>query len=278
MSEPRSKPSTPYLSIGEFSRRSRLSLKALRLYDALGLLPPAYVDAPSGYRYYREDQLERARLIGLLRQLAMPLERIAAVLELEGVEARRAVRQYWEEVEADLKTKRALVRYLEGYLGGEGGSMPQIQTREVPPQNVATIQRKVNIKDLSRFIEEAFSELYGHITASGLEVRGAPLVIYHGQVNEDSDGPVEICVPFAGRLEPTGRIRVRLEPAHHEAFTRINKAQVNFPAILEAYDAVARWLKDQGKPMSGPAREVYFARWDALGPDDPACDVAFPYA
>lgn len=51
----------PDLTIGAFSRLSRLSLKALRLYDSLGLLPPVWVDAESGYRYYAAEQLERAK-------------------------------------------------------------------------------------------------------------------------------------------------------------------------------------------------------------------------
>jgi PPM family protein phosphatase len=75
------------LSIGAFARRSRLSLKALRLYDELGLLPPAHVDAETGYRYYAAAQVDRARLIGLLRRLDMPLARIGRVLELEGASA-----------------------------------------------------------------------------------------------------------------------------------------------------------------------------------------------
>lgn len=51
------------LTIGEFARRSRLSLKALRLYERLGLLNPAVVDPANGYRRYREEQLFTARLI-----------------------------------------------------------------------------------------------------------------------------------------------------------------------------------------------------------------------
>ena len=47
-------------------------MKALRLYDAMGLLTPALVDDSSGYRFYTESQIERAKLIGLLRQLEMP--------------------------------------------------------------------------------------------------------------------------------------------------------------------------------------------------------------
>jgi PPM family protein phosphatase len=61
------------LTIGAFSRASRLSPKALRLYDSLGLLAPAHVDEVSGYRFYRPDQLERARLVAWLRRLGMPL-------------------------------------------------------------------------------------------------------------------------------------------------------------------------------------------------------------
>jgi len=55
------------MSIGEFARRSRLSPKALRLYDELGLLPPARVEDDSGYRFYEVGQLEQARLVAALR-------------------------------------------------------------------------------------------------------------------------------------------------------------------------------------------------------------------
>jgi hypothetical protein len=61
------------LTIGEFARASRLSPKALRLYDSLGLLRPARVDERTGYRYYSPDQPDRARLLAWLRRLDMPL-------------------------------------------------------------------------------------------------------------------------------------------------------------------------------------------------------------
>jgi hypothetical protein len=49
------------ISIGEFARRSRLSLKALRLYGERGVLVPSRVDQASGYRYYDTAQLDDAR-------------------------------------------------------------------------------------------------------------------------------------------------------------------------------------------------------------------------
>ncbi len=265
------------MTIGEFAKVSRLSLKALRLYDALGLLAPARVNPVSNYRYYSESQLERAKLISLLRQLDMPLNRIAEVLELSGAAAVREVGRYWTEVEAEVSVKRKLVRYLENYLEGKGETMFDVQTRDVPEQKVLTLQKNVYVKDLPGFIDRSHRSLYAYIAQSGASAGDTSFVVYHGEVNEDSDGPVEVCVPFEGSLEPAGEMRLRLEPAHQEAYTRLMKAQVEFPGILEAYDAVHAWLAQNGEESSASPREVYFIAWDAAGPDDPACDIAFPF-
>ena len=264
------------MTIGAFAKRTRLSYKALRLYDAMGLLPPAFVDEESSYRYYSEGQVEKAELIGLLRQLEMPLNHIAQVLDLEGKRASQAVARYWKGVEADLRTKRQLVRYLERYLEGKGESMFDIQTRDVPEQKVLTLERHVYVKDLTGFIGESMQGLYNHLAQKGSSA-AAPFVVYHGRVTEDSDGPVETCVPFKGSVEPAGEMRIRLEPAHKEAYTRLTKAQVTFPGILEAFDAVHKHLQNAGKMPSGSPREVYFTDWEATGDDEPACDVVFPY-
>lgn len=55
------------LSIGEFGRRARLTAKALRIYDQLGLLPPAITDEATGYRRYRSGQVRTGQLISVLR-------------------------------------------------------------------------------------------------------------------------------------------------------------------------------------------------------------------
>ncbi len=89
------------LSIGAFADATRLSPKALRLYDELGLLPPAFVDPHSGYRFYEPAQLERARLVAWLRRLGMPLARIRVVCDLEPERAAGEVAAYWSQVEAD---------------------------------------------------------------------------------------------------------------------------------------------------------------------------------
>ncbi len=268
--------------IREFSLRSRLTQKALRLYDALGLLEPAHIEAQSRYRYYNAAQLERAQLIGFLRQLEMPLNRIAQVLELQGEAAAKEVRTYWQEVEQGVKDKRGLVVYLEQKLNPKlvrnEEIMFEVKTREVTEHKLASIQSNVFAKELPARIEESFKAIFKQIASCpGVEAIMPSMVIYHSKVNEDSDGPIEACIPFTGNLEPAGDIRIRLEPKHHEAFTTITKAQVVFPEILQAYDAVEAWLGQNKFQPSLSCREVYFTDFMNARDTDPVCDIAFPY-
>ncbi|MFJ4807980.1 MerR family transcriptional regulator [Streptomyces longwoodensis] len=107
---------TTLLTIGAFAKATRLSPKALRLYDELDLLRPARVDPDTGYRYYAADQLDRARLVAWLRRLGMPLARIRAVCALDGACAAREVRAYWARVEAETAVRRDLAAFLVDHL------------------------------------------------------------------------------------------------------------------------------------------------------------------
>lgn len=100
------------ISIGDFAREARLTPKALRLYDEMGLLVPAEVDPISGYRYYTADQLDRARLVAQLRLVGMPSARIRVVADLPPAAAAAEVTSYWRQVEADSRTRRRRVTAL----------------------------------------------------------------------------------------------------------------------------------------------------------------------
>ena len=263
------------LSIGAFAKRSWLSTKALRLYDGLGLLSPADVDQHNGYRWYRESQLETARLIAMLRRLDMPLERIGDVLAA-GPGRAEVVAAYWDSVERRLAGQRELARHLHADLSStkEIWTMYEILERDVPEQLVLTEQRHVTAGELPTFIYEAMSRLLKAVENSGGPY-AAPFVVYHGEVNQDSDGPAEVCMP----IDPARRAAVgtaaRIEPAHREAYTRITKAQVEFPQIISAYTAVEQWARANNKQAGSP-REVYFNDFGEAAPTDDVCDIAFP--
>ncbi|GIF12628.1 MerR family transcriptional regulator [Actinoplanes teichomyceticus] len=117
------------LSIGAFARATRLSTKALRLYDKFGLLRPAVVDETSGYRFYAEEQLEQARLIASLRRLGMPLAEIRRVCALPPEAAAEAVARHWAQVEAETAARARLAGLLVEHLAGRGRATVRLGLR-----------------------------------------------------------------------------------------------------------------------------------------------------
>jgi serine/threonine protein phosphatase PrpC len=111
------------MTIGAFARAARLTPKALRLYDELGLLPPAAVDPESAYRLYDPEQLDRARLIARLRGIGMPLAEIRTVTGLDPAAAAGAVTAYWQRVSADTAARARQVTFLVEHLSGRESTM-----------------------------------------------------------------------------------------------------------------------------------------------------------
>ena len=228
------------MSIGEFAEASRLSQKALRLYGENGLMPPTWVDPDSGYRYYRVDQLHLATLIALLRRAGMPLAEIRAFLR-EPTPERLA--EYERRAVDELAERRRVLRYVKRLLKEE--PMYDVVTKTVPEQRYVSRTRRLLVSELEPFIVETFREL----GRDGADTPG--FVLYHGPVNAEENGPVEVCV-----ASTEGERRL---PAGEVALTEISGEQCAFPQILGAYEAVYRWAKEHGRDPCGPAREIYLS-------------------
>ena len=150
------------LSIGEFARRSRLSAKALRLYERRRLMVPAAVDESNGYRRYRESQLATARLIAMLRRIDMPLSQVAEVVAAPEPRAGELVVTYWASIERRIAGQRELASHLQIRLSGAEGSydMFEIQQRDVAEQLVLTEQRHIRARELPAGMGAAFGRLH----------------------------------------------------------------------------------------------------------------------
>lgn len=90
-----------HLSIGRFGRLCGLTVEALRHYDELGILRPAWVDPETGYRRYTLDQLSDARAIARLRVLDVPLGKVGAYLAADTPDgARRVLERHLADIDA----------------------------------------------------------------------------------------------------------------------------------------------------------------------------------
>ena len=269
------------LSIGEFSARSHLSPKALRLYQELGLLEPAAVDPDTGYRSYELAQLERAHLVALLRRIALPLAEIKAIA-LEPAAAAQRIATYWEGVEAEPDDRRKLAGYIVDLLSGREHVMYEIATRTVPERSLLCQLRHVADEQETIALGKEFLAVFKERPQP--LVAGAPflILIYHGEVSPDSDGPVEFCRPVPAEqaaelaaLYP--ELTLRSEPAHEEAFVHVGRAQLSgsewqlVSASLRTWSAAERRM-----PSDLGVRLTYLAEPPITPDSRPEIDFAVP--
>ncbi|NYI04117.1 MerR family transcriptional regulator [Allostreptomyces psammosilenae] len=272
-----------HLTIGDLADRTRLTRKALRLYGDRGLLLPHRVDPRTGVRYYTPEHVERARRIALLRALDVPLSRIGALLDLDGARASAELADYWSGRESRHAAHRRLVAHVRAVLEGRGapeagaGWEHVLLERDVAEQMVVSIQSHTDAAGLATTLRESSEALFAHLTAAGAPLSGPVLTLYHGLVSEDSEGPVEVCAPTTGPVQPAGRIAVRFEPAHREVYVRVAKRDCAYPSMVAVHDAVSAALAERGLRPGGPAREVTYPNWATAAPDEHVADVAYPY-
>jgi DNA-binding transcriptional MerR regulator len=108
------------LTIGQLARLSGLTTRALRHYDALGVLRPAAVGDGNGYRLYGREQVEIARHIRVLRELEVPLDEIRRILADPGSpDAQRRIAEHRRRVHARLTELRTAHYFLGKLAGGK---------------------------------------------------------------------------------------------------------------------------------------------------------------
>lgn len=257
------------LSIGAFASLARLSIKALRLYDQLDLLQPRHVDSQSGYRYYEADQLPRARMIRSMRDMDMPLvsiRQVLAALESSPAQAESLVREYASMRERQAEQIRERVQTFIRIIQQETNPMTlEVNVKMIPTRQVLSITRNVKVTKLDVTIEQSLSVLRTLLDKQKTHAGDAPFGIYHGPINEQEDGPIEICIPADGRLKDEGDVKIKQLAGGNAACVTMVGAQCDFPAILGAYDAAADWINKNGYVMAEPPREIWYS-----GPGDEA--------
>lgn len=269
------------MSISAFARRSLLSVKALRLYDEMGLLRPNRIDPSSRYRYYSESQLETARLISLLRKLEVPLVKTAEIIALDSDSASQALAEWWRDEEDRVKRRKDLLQYIRGWVVTDDGEQTRsdcdydISIRERPLTTYLYRSRHLHGPELPEFIGNSINILTQSAERYG-GVVGQSVVMFHGLVDLDSDGPADVCLPIADGAVAKDEDFVRTESAHLQAYIVLSKHQVEFPQILQVYLSLRRWILHNGYTISGPPREQYLGSFDAAESNDPICEVAFP--
>ncbi|SHN87716.1 DNA-binding transcriptional regulator, MerR family [Geodermatophilus obscurus] len=243
------------LAIGEFSRLTHLSVRALRRYHDAGLLEPATVDPASGYRYYSADQIPTAQVIHRLRELDVPLPDVQRFLRLPDPSARGAlVAQHLERLESELDRTRAAVASLRRLFQPAPPPL-DVELRAVPASTVAAVEDDVDHEDVLAWYSGAMAELDAVVG----DPTGVPGGLYDNALFETGRGHLLLYRPTtepprSGRVHPVTLPAVELAVTTHVG---------QHDDIGVTYGELGAWVVTNALAVAGPVRETYL-----VGPRD----------
>jgi DNA-binding transcriptional MerR regulator len=245
------------MTIGDFSRATRLSAKALRFYHQAGLLEPASVDPSNGYRLYDIDQIADAQVVRQLRSLAVPVDTIRDILAAPDISTRNGlIAAHLERLEAQLDATRAAVTSLRGLLA-EPPARLLVEHRSVPAMPVLAIRQTIDLSDLGEWYTSALSELATCASLPGRQAVGPYGGVWDTELFLSERGEATVFSPVAslddvGQL--SGRVRAVLLPAVELAVTVHRGPDAT---IAQSYGALGAYVTEHELGIDGPIRETY---------------------
>jgi DNA-binding transcriptional MerR regulator len=242
------------LPIGDFSRMTYLSVKALRHYHEVGLLDPRRIDPATGYRLYDPSQVSTAQVIRRLRDLGMPLGDIRAVLGAPDPSPRNEVLvAHLRRMESQLEKTQATVSSLRALLERPTLAI-SVEYRSVPRTRALAIAERVAMDELEDWWSEAFEELYGVLAASNAQPAGPAGALYSNDFFEVELGEVVAFLPLSTESTPSKQTKLVDIPAAELA---IAVHQGSFGELDQTYGALGTFVAERELGVDGPIREYY---------------------
>ncbi|HSS60173.1 MAG TPA: MerR family transcriptional regulator [Candidatus Limnocylindrales bacterium] len=245
------------LTIGDFSRMTQLSVKALRHYHEIGLLEPVAVDPGSGYRLYDVEQVPVAQVIRRLKDLGMGLDDVKRVLEAPDLGARnRAIVEHLQRLESQLDQTKANVASLRRLLESPEGLEQRVEFRSLPETRSIAITERVTTQGLDAWWSDAFEELHSLARRARVTRAGPDGALYGSQWFEDEVGDVVAFVPVASDvdLRRGGRAELIAVPAA-ELAVLLHAGPLR--DIDRTFAALGEFVAERAIGVEGPMREYY---------------------
>ncbi|HEV8460893.1 MAG TPA: MerR family transcriptional regulator [Gaiellaceae bacterium] len=243
------------LSIGRFAQVTGLTAKALRHYDDLGLLRPAYVDEASGYRWYALEQARDAVAIRRLRGFELSLDEIGAVLQGDDDTLRERLVVQRARLEGRAVETARLLDELDRVIQGEEKLVPErlvdYRIEDTPELTIVALEARATLEDAQPLIPELI-QMTGAWARAHDGVPGAPLMV----CPMDAAGFLEMQIgwPVAGTIEPAEPMKlVTLEAGRAVVHSYVGE----FIGLHEAWRLFWQTLRVDGIEPRGVPREHY---------------------
>jgi DNA-binding transcriptional MerR regulator len=243
------------LSIGDFSRMTHLSIKALRHYHELGVLEPDEIDPMNGYRFYSPEQVPAAQVVRRFRELGMPVDEVREILHTpDPTERNQVVVAHLKRMEDQLNQVEETVRSLRKLLEGPADP-PAIEYRSAPAASVFAIREPVSWDEAAEWTLDAAGDLYRALESSGIEAAGPPGSLYPSEFFQLEAAEVTLFVPVPPTAADPGK---RVNATHipgAELAVALHRGP--FVDLDQTYGALGTVVAGQAIGVEGPIREYY---------------------
>lgn len=251
--------------IGEFSRMTHLTVKALRHYQDVGLLAPDAVDPGTGYRRYTVAQVPTALLIGRLRALDLPVPAVREVLEAPSTVERDAVlAAHLDRMERELERTRSIVASLRDLLVTP---RPEVSYRTLPPEPAMAIRATVVAADIEAWSTATFTALGEALGRAGITPAGPGSATYGTPFFTDGVGEVTAFIPVAADAPVVGGPERLMIPGGRYA---VAVHAGPYRDLDRSYAALGAHVAGHAVLAEGPIRERYL-----IGPPDVVDEAEF---
>lgn len=257
-------------SIGQFSKLTGLTPRALRFYDASGILCPRVTNPDTGYRYYTRDQAFLAERIRLLRSIDMPLEDIDLFIREDGCCAQDLLLSHKRRIEERITCYQGALAVLED-LEQHDVNTYQVRFKDVSAQAVIYKRLKTSFGQIEKVRSRAFRDLYGfleqhHVTPAGpgfsADVGVVRLQSFDTEIDLGAECVyLDVGVPVPEPV-PNDLFDTCVWPASKVAF--IHHTGPYEPLFL-VYRTLAAHLAGQGLSQVMQTREVYHVGYAQTG-------------
>lgn len=241
------------LKIGEFSKLAKVTIKALRYYDKLGLLKPALVDSENSYRYYKEEQLETITQILTYKNLGISCTDIYEILNSKKPKDKILLsrkQQLLNMKENITKQVEEIEKLLQTY-----NQNPKPQIINIPSQTVFYCQSYIkDIDHIKTFIRDSVDEFHRTNPDIEFSLPDYCCVIYPDENYRESDILIEYAqsVTRQGINTPTVKFKI-LEPVTAVSITH----KGGYENLRDSYVRAMNFALNNGFSLYGNPRERY---------------------
>jgi effector-binding domain-containing protein len=248
--------------IGDFSKFSHVSVRALRLYDQMGLLKPLHVDQSTGYRYYSVAQLPTLNRIVAFKELGFSLEQISQLLQdhVSLTEMRGMLRLKQSEIKELIVTEEARLRLIEFRLQQieQAESSAQVSYDVIlKPAEAQTVASIRDVLPRCSHVKYLYDEIAEELSQLNVEVVGTPVILWHDPDYRVTDVDAEVTVPIRKRPSSgVGRVKYYQLPKVELLACVYHRG--TYDSVAQAFNTLLAWIESNHYQIVGVNREIYW--------------------